>query len=106
MSVSVCADFFSAILTDYWFHCASHQWANIAAKNGQAAWYYHYQHVFSDASVFTRFGLPAVCGNRTCHATELPMAFQFSDNPASAAANITVTPPEVALENNFETYWR
>ena len=69
----------------------------------QAAYMYQYQHVLSDASVFTRFGLPAICANRTCHATELPMAFQFSFNPASAGANVTLTPDEVALEKTFSS---
>jgi hypothetical protein len=55
--------FMSQVLTDFWFRCASEQWATSALKQGVPAYFYRYSHVFSDGSVFSRFGLPAICAN-------------------------------------------
>ena len=84
-------DLLSTIITDWWFkcarlappprapialiggaaarRCASQQFANAVARAGTPAYVYRYQHVFSGAAIFVKFGIPAVCMNRTCHAT-------------------------------------
>ena len=55
--------FMSQLLTDFWFRCASEQWATSALKSSVPAYFYRYSHVLADSSVFTRFGLPAICAN-------------------------------------------
>lgn len=55
--------FMSQVLTDFWFRCASEQWATSALKKGVPAYFYRYSHILSDSSVFARFGLPAICAN-------------------------------------------
>ena len=95
----------SEILTDYWFRCSSEMWANVAAKNGTAAYVYLYDHVFSDAAIFASFGLPKVCEQDVCHASELPLVFHSSTNPKILAENVTFTPAEKVLEQSFVDYW-
>lgn len=53
----------SQVLTDFWFRCASEQWATSALKQSKPAYFYRYEHILSDGSVFPRFGLPDICSN-------------------------------------------
>ena len=55
--------FLSQWLTDFWFRCASEQWAASAYKRSVPAYFYRFDHVFSDAAIFAKFGLPSVCVN-------------------------------------------
>jgi carboxylesterase type B len=55
--------FMSQVLTDFWFRCASEQWATSALKQGVPAYFYRYSHVLADSTVFSRFGLPSICAN-------------------------------------------
>lgn len=96
---------FSKVLTDFWFQCASQQWATGITKADHKVFLYHFNHVFSDAVIFHSFGLPAVCENATCHATELPFVFHSSTNPKILAENITFTSAELTLEQRFVDYW-
>lgn len=100
-----CRDVFSAILTDYWFECASQKFALAMTSGSQNAFVYHFKHVFSSSFIFPEFGLPKVCVNRTCHASELPFVFHASTNPAVQALNATFTPAEVVLSGQFSSYW-
>lgn len=97
---------FSRILTDYWFRCASEQFGTAVSKAGSKAFVYRYNHLFSDSTLFPKFGLPAICENRTCHASELP--FVFGDTHivnADPPLNVTMTPVEKRLAASFIDYW-
>jgi carboxylesterase type B len=52
-----------------------------------------------------KFGLPKVCENRTCHASELPFVFDAADNADVVALNVTFTADELQLIAAFEAYW-
>ncbi len=65
--------FMSQILTDFWFRCASEQWATSALKSGVPAYFYRYDHVLADTSLFPRF-LPAICANVVRARVLLPVA--------------------------------
>ena len=47
---------------------------------------YRYQHVVSFPQLFPQFGLPNVCQNRTCHATDVPFVFHNFANFTPNAA--------------------
>jgi carboxylesterase type B len=91
----------SNVLTDYWFRCASMQFAKAAVAAGQPAWAYRFDHVFSASQIFPKFGLPAICVTAVCHASELPFAFHM-DVPS---LNATFTPVEAALAATMVDYW-
>lgn len=91
----------SNVITDYWFRCGSTQFANAAVARGIPAWVYRFDHLFSGASVFPKFGLPQICSEVVCHAAELPFVFH-NDVPSQ---NATFTPAEVALSSAMVTMW-
>ena len=101
---------FSRIITDYLFRCSSEQYAAAAAR-GAKGFVYRYTHRLSPgiADVLRSYGLPAVCGNETCHMEELPFVFDW--NPSVAAPdvptlkNISFTAEEAAMASTFGDYW-
>merc|ERR1711934_342363 len=95
---------FSRVITDYWFRCGSEVFAKAVTKAGSDAFVYRFDHVYNDSTLFSKFGLPAICSSRTCHATELPMVFHFT-HLTSSVANFTMTPTELALSQSFVDYW-
>lgn len=94
-------DLMSEVITDYWFRCATENFAVSVADAGTAAYLYRYDHVYSDSQIFAEFGIPTVCENRTCHASELIMAFHNT----VPSLNATFTPAEVGLADSFVDYW-
>ena len=89
----------SFLVTDFWFRCASRQWA---VHNSAPSFVYEYLHVFSGMQeVISSFGLPQMCADRCCHATELPFTFD-NDAPQS---NVTFQPDEAVLANAMQSYW-
>lgn len=84
-------------LTDYWFRCASDRWA-AGAPPGKA-YAYVYNHLYSNASIFPKFGLPDICKDVVCHASELPFVFSNVPNFTSFAPN------EVGLTTTMAAYW-
>lgn len=91
-------DSLSYVMTDFWFKCATEYIAANVVKNGGHAYVYRFDHVLSFPELFPAYGLPVVCENRTCHATELPFVF---DNKA----NFTFTSDEDAMAEDFLKYW-
>ena len=85
-------------LTDFWFKCASERIAKAAAAAAQPVFVYRYDHVISFPSIFPQYGLPAVCENRTCHASEVPFVFhQF--------ANYTPDADEMRMSAAMLAWW-
>lgn len=89
------------MLTDYWFRCASEKFAAAAVAHGVPAYVYRYDHLFSGASIFPQFGLPAICTQDVCHASEIPFVFH-NDVPS---LNVTFTPDELVLATRMDAYW-
>jgi len=77
------------------------QFAKAAVAAGQPAWAYRYNHVFSGSAIFPKFGLPAICEQVVCHASELPFVFH-QDVPS---INATFTPAEAVLSTTMVNYW-
>jgi len=94
---------FCRVLTDYLFACSQEQFAVAAAKARQPAWVYRYDHVFSGSWIFPKFGMPAECGNHTCHAAELP--FVYHNDVHCPALNVSFTEDEKALSQAMVDYW-
>lgn len=95
----------SALLTDYWFHCASEKFATAVRARGNAAYFFHFEHVFSSSWIFSKFGMPDQCANVTCHASELPFVFRSDENPEVLCLNVTFTADEEALIDSINTLW-
>ena len=93
-------DSLSYVLTDFWFKCSGSRMASLADNYGSPAYVFRYDHVLSIAKMLTLYGLPAICVNRTCHASELPLVF---NNYANYSANISQ--PERTLSKQFAAYW-
>jgi len=91
-------DSLSYVLTDFWFKCSAEFIANAAFKAGQKTFVYRFDHIVSFPELFPTFGLPKVCENRTCHATELPFVFHNS-------ANYSFSSDEDKMSIDFVTYW-
>lgn len=91
-------DSLSYVITDYWFKCSTARLAAAFSAAGLDAFLYRYDHVLSFPQIFTEYGLPAICANRTCHASEVPFVFQNY-------ANFTPTPPEIGLSGTMVAYW-
>lgn len=91
----------SNVLTDYWFRCASMQFADAAVAAGKPAFAYRFDHVFSGSAVFPKFGLPAICETAVCHASELPFVFH-NDVPS---LNASFTPAEAAFSAIMVDMW-
>jgi carboxylesterase type B len=85
----------SNLLTDYWFRCPSQHFALGATQAGAQAWVYRYNHVFSNRSLFVKFGFPAQCAEQVCHAVELP--FVFHNTPDPSVLNVTFSPAEAQV---------
>lgn len=62
---------------------------------------YRYDHRFSHSAIFPTFGLPAICAEVVCHASELPFTFH-NDVPSQ---NATFTPAEVVLATTMVDYF-
>lgn len=92
----------SNVLTDYWFRCSTEQFANAAIQGGKTAWVYRFDHLWSQASMLPKYGLPAVCGYLVCHMTELPFTFHNSQNPLNVTA---FTPAEAAFSAQLTSWW-
>jgi acetylcholinesterase/cholinesterase len=91
-------DSLSYVLTDYWFKCSGNYIAKLVDAAGLNAFVYRFEHILSFPGLFPTFGLPTVCENRTCHATELPFVFHQH-------LNYTLTADEEALSRDFVSYW-
>jgi len=94
---------FCLVLTDYLFECSQMQFTMATASRNQKTWVYRYDHVFSGSWIFPKFGMPARCGNCTCHAAELP--FVFHNDVHCPALNVSFTPDEVVLATSIVDYW-
>lgn len=92
-------DLLSYVLTDYWFKCSAYRIAALTAAAGLKAFVYRFSHVVSFSEVFTQFGIPTICENRTCHMTEIPFVY---DN---TALNFTFTEAEKDLSAAMLRYW-
>ena len=91
-------DSLSYVLTDYWFKCASERIAKAAAAALQPVFVYRFDHVLSFPEIFPQQGLPAICENRTCHASEVPFIFhQF--------ANYTPNAAEMQMSSTMMAWW-
>ncbi len=55
--------------------------------------------LYSNASIFPTFGLPKVCAQLVCHASELPFVFKNVPNFTS------FTPAEAALSDAMQAAW-
>lgn len=53
----------------------------------------------SFSSILTKFGLPAICATKTCHAAELPVVF------GNAVDNVTFTDPEWVMSETVQRFW-
>lgn len=94
----------SNVATDYLFRCSSTSgFATAAVKAGLKAWTYRFDHLYSEAYVFPTFGLPAICAQVVCHASELP--FVYHNTPDTPKQNFTFTPAEAQLSRNMVDYW-
>lgn len=91
-------DSLSYVLTDYWFKCSSEQIALAADRANMSSFVYRFDHVISFPQLYPAFGLPTVCENRTCHASEIPFVF-------GNFANYTHTQEEVDLSKDFASFW-
>eukprot|EP00939_MAST-03C_sp_MAST-3C-sp1_P003400 g3400.t1 len=91
-------DSLSYVLTDFWFKCSSARIAAAAVAKNHSAFVYRFDHVLSFPELFPMFGLPTVCENRTCHATEIPFVFQNY-------ANFTPDADELDMARDFASYW-
>jgi carboxylesterase type B len=89
----------SHVVTDYWFRCASERFAAAAVAAGARAYVYRYAHLYSNASIFPTFGLPPICAQVVCHASELPFSFHRTPDFTS------FTPAEDALSAAMVHYW-
>jgi carboxylesterase type B len=87
------------VMTDYWFRCSSQNIAALLAESGTPVWLYRHEHIVSFPDVFSRFGLPAECATRTCHAAELPFIFN------NTVLNYTFTAAEQDMANSAVHYW-
>jgi len=87
----------SNVVTDYWFRCASEVFLRSSAAPHLFA--YRFNHLYSNASIFPTFGLPQICAEVVCHASELP--FVFHNVPSFAA----FTPAEDALALAIGAAW-
>lgn len=90
----------SHVMTDYWFRCGTENALLGQASAGAPTYEYKYAHVFSNASLFVHFGLPAVCATTACHATELPFVF---DEVPTQLANFTSA--EAEMSRMMVTFW-
>lgn len=94
----------SHLVTDYLFRCSSSTgFATAAVKAGLPVYVYRFDHLYSNASVFPSFGLPKICAETVCHASELP--FVFHNTPNTTEGNFTFTPAEAVLSRNMVDYW-
>lgn len=91
-------DSLSYVLTDFWFKCSAEAIANYVSNAGLPTYVYRFNHIVSFPAIFPTFGLPAVCENRTCHATELPFVFHNY-------ANYSITEDEQSMSDDFAVYW-
>ena len=91
-------DSLSYVLTDYWFKCSSERIAALVRQGGQNAFVYRFQHNVSFPKLFPQYGLPTICEQRTCHASELPFVFHN-------AANYSFATAETAMSADFVAYW-
>lgn len=87
----------SALVTDYWFRCASEVF--LRGSTSPHLFAYRFDHLYSNASIFPTFGLPKICAEVVCHASELP--FVFRNVPSFA----TFTPAEQALGAAMQDAW-
>jgi para-nitrobenzyl esterase len=63
----------SQMVTDMWFRCSSERF--LFSADASARYAYRYDHKYSNASIFPTFGLPEICAEVVCHASELPFVF-------------------------------
>jgi len=91
-------DSLSYVLTDYWFKCSTERIAGSFASRGLSTFLYRYDHVLTFPQIFTEYGLPAICANRTCHASEVPFIF-------NNFANFTPSPAELIMSDSMISYW-
>ncbi len=91
-------DSLSYVLTDYWFKCSANHIAALYDAAGLNAYVYRFQHILSFSEIFPIYGLPEVCVNRTCHASEIPFVFHNH-------ANYSFDSDELVLSQNFIAYW-
>ena len=90
----------SQMVTDMWFRCASERFLFGAAAGGATELHaYRFDHLYSNASIFPTFGLPPICAQVVCHASELP--FVFHELPSFTG----FTPPEDALALRMGRLW-
>ena len=91
-------DSLSYVVTDYWFKCSNERIASSFSAAGLPVFLYRYDHVLSFPKVFHEYGLPDVCANRTCHASELFFVF-------NNYGNFTPTPQELEMSRSMGSYW-
>ena len=89
----------SQMVTDMWFKCASERFVAAATANGATSYVYRFDHLYSNASIFPTFGLPQICAQVVCHASELP--FVFHELPSFAS----FTPDEEAFSLRMGERW-
>jgi len=90
----------SQMVTDMWFRCASERFLFGAAAGGATELHaYRFDHLYSNASIFPTFGLPQICSEVVCHASELP--FVFHELPSFTG----FTPAEDSLSLRMGRLW-
>ena len=89
----------SQMVTDFWFRCASERFVATATANGATTYVYRFDHLYSNASIFPGFGLPKICAQVVCHASEIP--FVFHELPTFAS----FTPDEDEFALRMGIYW-
>jgi carboxylesterase type B len=88
-------------VNDYLFRCSSEVYGRAVASSGGRAFAYVFDHVYSNAWLFTEFGLAAVCESVACHCEEIPFVF----NNTVPSLNATFTPDEVVLATQMVAWW-
>jgi carboxylesterase type B len=99
----------SMVLTDYGFRCASERVAALVAmpaspasspaSSSAPAFVYRYSHSLSFGTKVVKAGLPSICGNHTCHSSDLIPVY----GNTCGLGNFTAD--EVRLSCEMGSYW-
>lgn len=92
---------FSQVSNDYIFRCSSEVYGREISKSGGNSYAYVFDHIYSNATIFSEFGLPTICSNVTCHCEEILFVF----NNTVPSLNSTFTLPEKELADTMVTWW-
>jgi carboxylesterase type B len=91
----------SQVLNDYMFRCGSEVYGREINNKGGNAYAYIFDYVYSDAIIFTLFGLPDICKDVACHSEEIMFVYD-NDVPS---LNATFTEYEVSLATRMGSWW-